>query len=56
MLKMAHVQLRDKYQGRPLWAFLIALTGCGSTTACEIARECGWDPEQDGGKPLTAVL
>lgn len=48
MLLNAHAHLRKKYRKVPLWAFVSDITGHGSGYSCDIAREQGWDPHQDG--------
>jgi hypothetical protein len=48
----AHQQLRRKYRGQPLWAFIVETCAVGSHSACDICRELGWNPHQDSALPL----
>ncbi len=56
ILRNAHRLLRSKYRGVPLWSFISELTGHGSGYSCQVAKECGWDPCQDAGKPIVETL
>lgn len=45
MLRNAHSLWVKRYNSRsPLWGFVAAVTGVGSTSACEICKELGWNP------------
>lgn len=52
ILLNAHRQLSKKFKRGPLWSFIVETCAVGSTSAMEICRELGWDPHQDGAKPL----
>ena len=52
MIVNAHALIKSKYKNRVLWAFIADICGVGSTSACEICRECGWNPDQDCGEKL----
>ena len=52
ILCAAHRLLRTKAAWRnvPLWVFVRDLCGVGSTSANEICRDLGWDPNQTTNK------
>lgn len=52
ILLNAHREMRFKFRHRPLFAFIKVMCGVGSTTASAIAKECGWNPDQDGWTEL----
>lgn len=49
----AHMRLSKKYKGVPLWSFISDICAVGSHSACDICRELGWNPHQDGAVQLT---
>lgn len=47
MLRNAHAIFLftgKRYMRSTLWAFVSDITGVGSTSACEICKELGWNP------------
>jgi hypothetical protein len=48
----AHLYLSKKYKGVPLWGFIADICAVGSHSACDICRELGWNPHQDGALRL----
>lgn len=48
IIRNAHQHIRRKYRKAPLWAFVRDICGVGATSATEICRELGWDPNKDG--------
>ena len=45
-------QGRYCYSSDPLWSLVADLAGVGSTSATQICRELGWNPNQEAGKEL----
>jgi hypothetical protein len=53
LMLVAAIRIAKKsYRRGPLWALVMEICGTGSTTACAICRECGWDPDQDASKEV----
>lgn len=51
-LRNAHGLLRRQYKGVPLWSFIADITSHGCGYSIEICKACGWNPDQDAGKPI----
>lgn len=52
MLRNAHRLLAKTYKKRVLWSFVSDICGLGSTSACIVCVELGWDPYAETRKPL----
>lgn len=51
--------LRYAVKGRrkePLWSVVMSVAGVGSTSATQICKELGWDPNQEAGKELPPFI
>lgn len=47
-----HRMLRKQYKGIPLWSAIADITSHGSGYSIQICKTLGWDPDQDGSKPI----
>lgn len=55
MIVNAHRMAKpSELRGIPLWGFVRDVCGTGSTYACEICKECGWDAHQPAKDKLMA--
>lgn len=52
MLENAHRLLSKKYGKRALWAMVSDICSVGSTSACQICNDLGWNPHQPSNQKL----
>lgn len=53
LLRSAHWHAADRHKkGRPLWAFVRDVCSVGSTSAFDICREIGWNPDANASMTL----